>query len=205
MMTFCRERLWFHPLAHTGRRAHLALMLVSLCAAGACTHNGPRTVADAPPLDVPAPPPRDVAPSDTEAPPPVSLVPEPAHNTPTLARPVREQPRADAPKPEPAKPEPAPSEPAKPAEEPPKPTVLQTAPTQVEGEVERGIRASLAKATNELNRVDYRSLNVDARTQYDTAKRFISTAEEAMRVKNLVMAKNLAEKAATLAAQLGGR
>ena len=136
----------------------------------------------------------------------MSLVPEPAHNAPARARPApREPPRTDAPKPEPVKPEPAPSEPVKPAEEPPKPTVLQTAPTQVEGEVERGIRASLAKATNELNRVDYRALNVDARTQYDTAKRFISQADEAMRVKNLVMAKNLAEKAATLAAQLGSR
>jgi hypothetical protein len=205
MMTFHRERLWCHPLARTARHARMALLLLPLCAA-ACNHSGPRTVADAPPLDVPAPPPRDVAPSDTEAPPPVSLVPEPAHSAPTLTRPApREQPRADAPRPEPVKPEPAPSEPAKAAEEPPKPTVLQTAPTLVEGEVERGIRASLAKATSELNRIDYRTLNGDARTQYDTAKRFISTAEEAMRVKNLVMAKNLAEKAATLAAQLGGR
>ncbi|HEY1910595.1 MAG TPA: hypothetical protein VGG73_06730 [Vicinamibacterales bacterium] len=201
MMTFHRGRFRRRALGH----ARTALLLVPLCAA-ACNHTGPKTIADAPPLDVPAPPPRDVAPNDTEAPPPVSLVPEPAHNTPQLPRPApREQPRADTPRPEPVKPEPAPSEPSKPAEEPARPTVLQTAPAQVEGEVERGIRASLVKATSELNRVDYRALNVDARTQYDTAKRFISQADEALRVKNLVFAKNFAEKAAALAAQLGSR
>ena len=38
-----------------------------------------------------------------------------------------------------------------------------------------------------------------------TAKRFIQQADEAMRTKNLVFARNLADKAAVLAAQLGGR
>ena len=48
-------------------------------------------------------------------------------------------------------------------------------------------------------------LNADAQTQYDTAKRFIRQAEDALRAKNLVFAKNLADKAAALAAQLAGR
>jgi hypothetical protein len=183
-------------------RACLLLFLPWL--AYGCAHPRANTIADVPPLDVPAPPPRDVEPNGTEAPPPMPLVSEPARENPVRPRPTpREQPRPEAPKPEAAKPEALPAEPPKPAEDPKPPTTLQTAPTQVEGEVERGIRASLAKATTELNRVDYRVLNADARTQYDTAKRFIGQAEEAMRAKNLVFAKNLAEKAEALAAQLG--
>ena len=84
-------------------------------------------------------------------------------------------------------------------------TSRQTTPATAEGEVERGIRGSLQRAAADLNRVDYRALNADARTQYDTAKRFVSQADEAIRTKNLVFAKNLAEKAATIAAQLAGR
>ena len=60
-------------------------------------------------------------------------------------------------------------------------------------------------ATAELSRIDYRALNPDARTQYDTAKRFIRQADDAIRSKNLVFAKSFADKAATIAAQLGGR
>jgi uncharacterized protein (DUF885 family) len=71
--------------------------------------------------------------------------------------------------------------------------------------MERGIRASLTRARADLGRIDYRALNADARTQYDTAKRFIRQADDAIRSKNLVFAKSLADKAAALAAQLGGR
>ena len=93
-----------------------------------------------------------------------------------------------------------------PVEEPPRPpSTLQTTPTTAEGEVERGIRASLSRANLDLNRIDYRLLNADAKTQYDTAKRFIRQADDAMRAKNLVFAKSLADKAAALAAQLGGK
>jgi len=88
---------------------------------------------------------------------------------------------------------------------PPSPnTVLQTTPAAEQGEVERGIRATMTRATAELSRIDYRVLNADARSQYDTAKRFVQQAEDAIRMKNLPFAKNLADKAAALAAQLGG-
>ena len=39
-----------------------------------------------------------------------------------------------------------------------------------ETEVEDGIRSTLGRATIDLNRIDYRTLNADARRQYDTAK-----------------------------------
>jgi hypothetical protein len=159
-----------------------------------------------PALEMPAPPPRDVEPIEAEAPQPTPLVPEPARNTPPRPRPAPQPTRPEPPKPEPPKPEPPPVEPPKPVEEPAKPpTTLQTTPAMVEGEVERGIRASLQRATADLNRIDYRALNADARTQYDTAKRFVQQADDAIRIKNLVFAKNLADKAAALAAQLAGR
>ncbi|HEV8210662.1 MAG TPA: hypothetical protein VGP77_11090 [Vicinamibacterales bacterium] len=185
------------------RPAVLLFCLAAVPLAG-CTHAQAKSTPDMPPLNMPAPPPRDVEPSDVEVPPPVPLVAEPAHNPPARPRPTP-APRTE-PKPEPPKPEPPPAEPPKPAEEPIRPpTILQTTPAAVEGEVERSIRASLQRASADLNRIDYRALNADARTQYDTAKRWVRQADEAIRAKNLVFAKSIAEKAATIAAQLAGR
>jgi outer membrane biosynthesis protein TonB len=187
-----------------------SLLAVAVLASG-CAKAHAKTTPDAP-LDMPLPPPREVEPTEADAPPPVPLVQEPARATlPPRPRPAppREPPRAEpkpeAPKQEPPKTEPAPPD-AKPADEQPHvPTTLQTAPATAEGEVERGVRATITRATNELNRIDYRSLNADARTQYDTAKRFIRQADDAVKSKNLVYAKNLADKAAAIAAQLAGR
>jgi hypothetical protein len=156
---------------------------------------------------MPAPPPREIESVDNEAPAPIPLPGEPPHNVPARPRPSppREQPRAEPARPDPPKPEPAP-EPPRPVEEPPRPpTTLQTTPTTAEGEVERAIRATLTRASNDLNRIDYRVLNPDARTQYDTAKRFIGQADAAIRAKNLVFARTVADKAAALAAQLAAR
>ena len=184
------------------------LLLVSVLASG-CVRTAAKTTPDAPPLDMPAPPPREMEPNDAETPAPVPLVSEPARSTPQRPRPA---PRENPPRPaEPAKPvEPPKIEPPietpLPVEEAPRPpSTLQTTPTTAEGEVERGIRASLSRANLDLNRIDYRLLNADAKTQYDTAKRFIRQADDAMRAKNLVFAKSLADKAAALAAQLGGK
>ena len=184
----------------------LPLVLVSVVASG-CMRTAAKTAPDAP-LDMPAPPPREMEPNETETPAPVPLVIEPARSTPPRPRPAapREQPaRVEPPKPEPPKIEP-PVEAPKPVEEPIRsPSTLQTTPATAEGEVERAIRASLQRANADLNRIDYRVLNADAKTQYDTAKRFIRQADEAMKPKNLVFAKTVADKAVVLAAQLGGR
>ena len=133
----------------------------------ACTRAHAKTVPDLPdaPLVVPAPPPHDVEAADVGAPPPPppAPAPEPPRTVPPRPRPAapREQPRAEAPKPE----VPAP-EPPKPAEEPPRTTnTLQTTPATVEGELERTVRATLTRASNELGRIDYRLLNTDAREQ----------------------------------------
>jgi hypothetical protein len=182
-------------------------VLVGSLAATGCFGAQAKTVPEVPPLDMPAPPPRNVQVSEPDMPPPLSLPGEPARSTPSRALPAQ---RTETPKPaEPAKGEAALPELPKSAEETPKQppilTTLQTTPVQQEGEVERRIRSLLTQASTRLNRINYQALNADARTQYDTAKRFVVQAEEALRAKNLVFATNLAEKAAELSTQLISR
>jgi hypothetical protein len=202
----------FHlPALNSCLPAFLLFCLASACALSACTRAQAKVTPDQP-LEVPPPPPREVEVTDSEPPPPVALVPEPARNTPQRPRPTttREPARTEPARPDAAKPEPPPPEPSKPVEDPkppppPPPTTLQTTPANAEGELERVIRASLSRANTDLNRIDYRALNKEARTQYDTAKRFIAQAEGGLHEKNLQFAKSVADKAATLAAQLAGR
>ncbi len=193
------------------------MILVAGMGLSGCLHASAKTVADAPPLDVPPPPPRivetvvetvEVIPALTA--PPVEEPAKPA------ARPLaRQTPRpstgsgrpepAEARAETPARPE-TPADPPKIAEDAPRPpTTLQTTPAGAEGEVERAIRAVIARAKTDLNRVDYRALKADGRTQYDTAKRFIQQAEDALKKRNLVFARSLADKALGVAAQLAGR
>ena len=176
---------------------------------GACARPKAKTLVEGPPLEMPAPPPHDIEANESEPPEPVLLPTEPARNTPPRARatpPAREPRVADAPKPEVRKPEPATEAEAPKIEDPPKPpTTLQTTPAEAQEEVERNIRSTLARAQSDLNRIDYARLNRDARTQYDTAKSFIRDADLAVKSKNLVYAKSLADKAATLAVQLSGK
>jgi hypothetical protein len=154
---------------------------------------------------VPAVPPREVEPIEVETPQPVPLPEEPARTpSPRLRPQAREQtPRPEQPKTEPPKTEQPPVEPTKPDEEPAKPpALLQTTPPNTEGDLERGIRAALTRAQTDLNRIDAARLNADARGQYETAKSLMRQAEQAVRAKNLLFAKSVADKAAVLAAQL---
>jgi hypothetical protein len=66
-------------------------------------------------------------------------------------------------------------------------------------ETEQQVRLLLARASQDLGRIEYRTLSVEARAQYDIAKRFMSQAEEALKDRNLVFAVKLADKAAALA------
>ena len=176
--------------------------VLSAVALSACTHAQAKTAPDLPPLQMPAPPAREIVALEIEEPAPVPPVEEP---TPPAQAPRPRQPaRTEVPKPE----APAPVDTTKRPEETPKPaapTNLQTTPSTTEAELGRLIRESLARASTDLTRIDYRVLNADGKSQYDTAKRFIQQAEDAVRVKNLVFAKNLADKASSLAAQLAGR
>jgi len=181
-----------------------------LLPAAGCIKLHARSTPESPPLDMPAPPPRVVELPDAETPPPVLLPEEPAHHPSAGQRRTTPPPPkpTEPPKPEPPKtdqPPPQAGDP-KPPEDPPKPaTTLQTIPAGAEVEVERVIRQQLTRAGSDLNRVDYRALNTEARTQYDTAKGLIRQADDALKMKNLVFARSLADKAAALAAQLAGK
>ena len=96
---------------------------------------------------------------------------------------------------------------------PPSPSPTATEPTRelrpalsaADTAEERKIRDLLTRATRDLNRVDYRRLSSDGRSQYEQSKRFSDQAEQAIKDRNYVFAATLADKAATLAAQLLGR
>jgi hypothetical protein len=178
--------------------------LLSVLSASGCVRAHARTTPEPLPLDVPAAPPREVQAAGTDVPQPVAL-PEEPRRTPLPPRPA---PRPDPPRAGAARPE-APAQPAeipKAVEESPRPAAtLQTQSTAEQADAERVIRATITRALDDLKRVNPRTLNADARTQYDSVKRFVDQAEDAIRTKNLVLAKNLADKAAAIAASQAGR
>jgi hypothetical protein len=187
----------------------VAVVLVCSIGAGGCRRLSARTAPEPPPpLDVPAPPPRVVEALGTDSPAPGTLVDAPTSAAPSSRRPP---PRVETPKPEPKPVEPPaapvtevppPVEPAKPA------TTLQTTSPEREAALEQEIRSKLEVAAKTLNSIDYnKKLSRSEQQQYDQAKSFLARAEEAMRgpAKNLVFARQLAENAEKMAAQLAGR
>src|SRR5436190_16597383 len=150
-----------------------ALLAMSLTG---CVRAQARVNPEVPPLEVPAPPPRNVEAAQPE-PLPANPIEEPTPTTPA-PRPRPPQPAAQLPappRPETPRPEPAAPETPKPVEDGRQPPVtLQTTPPEREAQVERTIRDTLSRAQSTLNRVDYRALNSDARSQYDLAMGFIS-------------------------------
>jgi hypothetical protein len=188
-----------------------ALMCIAALSCGAigCAKTQARTAPELPPLDVPAPPPRAVEPAVVSTPQPgPPLVEAPQPNTPGTLLSV-----APAQRTEPAKPEPP--KPATPVVEAPAgveaqraappATTLQTISPQKEGEVEASIRAQLTRAAADLNRVHYQALGDDRKINYEEAKVYLKQAEDALRDKNLLFARTVADKAERIAAQLSGR
>jgi outer membrane biosynthesis protein TonB len=182
--------------------ARVALIVALLAGFAGCAtvlqRSRPKTTA---PLEVPLPPPRVVTPPEAEppepAPPPVEEPPSPppARPKPSPPRPARPE-KTDKPEATPA--------PAAPANPDPGPALSLQTTANVTAE-ETKIRTLIARASADLARIDYRALSADGKVQYDTAKRFRQQAEDALKVKNLVFAEQLADKAATMAALLLGR
>jgi type IV secretory pathway VirB10-like protein len=172
--------------------------LVFSVAASGCAKAQARIEPVMPELTPPPPPPRvvetyvDELTPAAESPPPYVVAKTPAEPAP--AKPPA--PRVETP----PKPEPPRTEPERPAATPPALT-LRPAPGS-ESTTEASIRAHLSRAARDLGRVNYATLNQDGKTQYDTAKRFMQQAEEALRAGNLILAGKLADKAATMAAVL---
>ena len=184
---------------NSGVRALLRMTAVAILAVGAvgCARLQARSTRPGPPLEAPAPPPHVIAPveeaSVAEPPPPVVAV-EPPARPPARPPAAPAAQRSDRSEPAPAAPTVLPPADAAP------PRTLQTT-ANVEA-VERKIRATLADASRDLGRIDYRGLSVEGKAQYDTAKRFVEQAEAALVAKNLLFASQLADKAAALATLL---
>jgi len=171
------------------RALRLASVVFLAAALSACATKVPvRTEVELPLLDPPPPPPRVVAtyPEELEpAPLAVSVPQEPAR---VPSRPLRPD----------LKPETMPAEQTVPLAERPSLT-LSPAPG-TEGQSEASIRALLARAERDLSRANPATLSADRRAQFETARRFVQQAEEALKGHNFVYAGTLADKAATLAA-----
>jgi hypothetical protein len=193
-----------------GPRLGLGILVLGLVVAtgAACAKARAEMVADGPPLEVPAAPPRVLAPIDdtvTAASPPVDPVTTPPQAAPSGTQTRRQAPRADNEGREPA------STPAPAAVAPPTPALpdaprdLRPANSAADAEAEKKIRGLMSQALQNLSRVEYRTLSVDNKAQYDDARRFVERAEQAIKDRNFVYAETHADKAATLAAQLIGR
>ena len=183
--------------------AGLALVAASAQLA-ACAKARAETVPDGPPLAMTAPPPRVLAPVEQplEAAPAVLEVPAaPAPQAPAPPPPrraVAATPPAEAetrPEPGPATQSPPPLDPGR---------ELRAAPSTADAAAERQVRDLLTRAARSLGRVDYRRLSTEGRSQYEQSKRFSDQAEDALRDRNFPFAATLADKAFTLATQLGG-
>jgi len=175
--------------------------LAILLALNGCAKARAATEPVGPPLQVPAPPERVLAPVEE---PPLAAAPIP--DTPAVVEPVRPaRPAADV---KPATP-PAPAAPATPAPAPPPPPPaardLQAPSPANAATTERSVRDLLARAARDINQVDYNRLSIEGKSQYEQSKRFSIQAEQALRERNLIFASTLADKAATLAAELLGR
>jgi outer membrane biosynthesis protein TonB len=170
--------------------------------AAACAKTKPVVVADGPALAMPLPPSRVFAPVEepipAQAPPPEVAEAEPPKPAPRPPAIPRRSPTAEASKPDPEPPPVA----AAPAPEPAR--ELRAAPSAADATAERQVKDLLARASRDLNRVNYQRLSNEGRSQYDQAKRFAQQAEEALKERNFVFASTLADKAAMLASQLGG-
>lgn len=171
---------------------HFAL---AVAVTGCGTKARAETVPAGPPLAVPLPPAHEIVIEQVvEAPPPEPPpVPEPTPPEPpkptatrTPVRPERETPAPVAAQP------PAPQTP--PAE--------ATAVRAASAADERRVRELMSKAATDLNRVDYQRLSAEGKSQYDQSKRFSDQAQQAIKERNFLLAVTLAEKAATLAAEL---
>jgi hypothetical protein len=155
-----------------------------------------------PVLDAPPAPPRVVTPVVVDATPTTPQVVQ-EEETPTARTPARPAPaKAEPPKPAPRAEREPDRELPKPEEARPSRT-LQTPASAAESEV--AIRDQLARAEGELQRVDYRTLTLTLKDQYDVAKRFIQQSREALMAKNLVYAATLAGKASEIAEVLPRR
>jgi hypothetical protein len=168
-----------------------AAVLATGCATARASAPAPLpllTPPDAPPRVVAEylpDPPLPAEPVAAEAVTPVARPTRPARREPVRTDPAAEPP-GPASVPVPAAPQPA--------------LTMQNAGANARAD--QSVRSLLGQASRDLERVVYQTLDADGRAQYDTARRFMQQADEALRARNVVFAGKLADKAAAMASVL---
>ncbi len=181
------------------------LMVLSVGGGSACVTTRAQTPADRPALEVPAPPERLVP--QVPAPDPVLPAIEPVEDIPIKpSSPTKPKPQTrpqDAPKPE-NKPEtPPPTDP--PPAAPPATPQLKLPEAADAGVISRQIRDTVERTRRVLGQTQRAKLTDVRQKAYDDAQLFVKQAEDALNVKNVPLAKELAEKAERLAKEIQGR
>lgn len=191
------------PRSGTVARLTGVVALVVLAAlAGACAKPQAAAIREPEPLEVPVVPPRVLAE-------PIEPVREVAEEPAPEPEASEEDARARAPQPSPAETEEAraatPDEvPAAAPETAPEP-LLRTPQTRDDGAAARRVQDMLGRAERDLGRVNSDALGEEAKSQFDTARRFLEQAGDALSARNYVFATYLASKAETLAREIVGR
>jgi hypothetical protein len=174
----------------------LALVLLTAALGGCAAKAQVRTEVEVPLLQPPPAPPRVVVEYVEPEPLPVT----PAVEAAAPAKPAPRPPRPDQ------RPEPVPTQPEQPVEAVtrpmPPPSLTLTPSPGTEAQTVTAIRELMGRAARDLSRVNAGALNNDGRSQFETARRFLQQADEALKVRNIVFAGRLADKAATMAAIL---
>jgi hypothetical protein len=187
------------------RTALLVVLVATGVSACATTRAEAPRERPGPALDVPIPPPRVIAPLPVPEPPPIQPVGNlsTGGNAPAPAKP-RPQRSADSNN---TKPEQKPEE--KPAEtpaQPPAPVPQLSIPEAGDtSKLTAETRATIDRTRAALEKIDYRRLSDPGKKAYDDAKLFAGQAETALKSNNLLVAKELADKAERLAKELQGR
>jgi hypothetical protein len=178
-------------------RALAFVCALAALAASGCAKAQATAAPTMPALAPPDSPTRIVA--EYEPDPPLPAEPVAAGTVTPPSRPTR-PPRRDAPRPDPLPDESQGPPPAAVAPTPPQALALQTPAAASKADL--SIRELLARASRDLSRLDYRTLDADRRMQFDTARGFMEQADDALKARNLPFAGKLADKAATMAAAL---
>lgn len=176
------------------RAVRIALVLLAIATVTGCMKA--RAQKPDPPMQalaMPEPPNRVIIPAvlpEPVDPPPAPAAPAPAPNRPpaTSSRPP-DRPAASTPTTPPVEPAPAPG------------VVLQTRES-APGELERQTRLQINTAKQNLDKINSKQLNANAKAQFDMAHGLIRQAEAALTSKNFLVARDLADKAAVLAKEL---
>lgn len=179
-------------------KTNRAIVFATALLAGACVSSPARSSITVP-LEIPAPPPR------------VAMDPVPAvvAETPEVPErpPVTPAEKTATPRTPPAASTAAPAAPAAPlapvtVPEPPRttpPPELRPAGAAGRTPTAAQVRDRLARTKQKLDMIDRHRLNAGKRADYDSARRFLSQAEAAVKDNNLLLAESSVEKAETLA------